>query len=331
MAMCSSENQLPTPKDPQSPFFAESNDVVDSPLPHPSPQIFANHSTSWTPVDAMTPVSTNPSRKRSRDETAFEAESISSYFTSQQVNTPAPIPEEEPVYGEGMTLLNSRTGLSISAESQTGTWYEEKVETQLHSPAASEPEFISRMPTRKSVRLDSTVPLPRQDDIAAAVAPGSPPKTLPDQPEVDDYTLALGIGWTKIPSEDPDSQAAARGWVRYIENHYPRHIHEAQILSKSKGLNAYLVGCHEGFFLFSDDLWEGRMVARDWQTCIQNLRVHPVQYEGQDILKATNTPGPDDVPTDDLGFANMNGHGYAYDVNGHDQRAYTTHDGMELD
>ena len=331
MAMCSSENQLPTPKDPQSPLFVESNDVVDSPLSHPSPPTFANHSTSWTPVDAMTPVSTNPSRKRSRDETAFEADPISSYFPSQQANTPAPIPEEEPVYGEGMTLLNPRTGLSISAESQTGTWYEEKVETQLHSPAASEPEFTSRMPTRKSVRLDSTVPLPRQDDIAAAVAPGSPPKTLPDQPEVDDYTLALGIGWTKIPSEDPDSQAAARGWVRYIENHYSRHIHEAQILSKSKGLNAYLVGCHEGFFLFSDDLWEGRMVARDWQTCIQNLRVHPVQYEGQDILKATSTPGPDDVPTDGLRFANMNGHGNAYNVNGHDQRAYTAHDGMELD
>jgi hypothetical protein len=329
--MYSPENQLPTPKDTESPFFADSNDVVDSPSPDPSHLTFANHSTSWTPVDAMTPVSTNPSRKRSRDETAFEAESISSYFTSQQVNTPAPIPEEEPVYGEGMTLLNPSTGLSISAESQTGTWYEEKVETQLHSPAASEPEFTSRMPTRKSVRLDSTVPLPRQDDIAAAVAPGSPPKLLPDQPEVDDYTLALGIGWTKIPSEDPDSQAAARGWVRYIENHYPRHIHEAQILSKSKGLNAYLVGCHEGFFLFSDNLLEGRMVARGWQTCIQNLRVHPVQYEGQDILKATNTPGPDDVPSDSLGFVNMNGHGNAYSVNGHDRRTYTAHDGMELD
>jgi hypothetical protein len=329
--MYSPENQLPTPKDTESPFFADSNDGVDSPLPHPSPLTFANHSTSWTPVDAMTPVSTNPSRKRSRDETAFEAESISSYFTSQQVNTPAPILEVEPVYGEGMTLLNSRTGLSISAESQTGTWYEVKIETQLHSPAASEHEFTSRRHTRKSVRLDSTVPLSRPDDIAAAVAPASPPKTLPDQPEVDDYTLALGIGWTKIPSEDPDSQAAARGWVRYIENHYSRHIHEAQILSKSKGLNAYLVACHEGFFLFSDDLLEGRMVARDWQSCIQNLRVHPVQYDGQDILKATSTPGPDDIPTDGLGFANTNGHGNANNVNGHGQHAYTAHDGMEID
>jgi len=41
----------------------------------------------------------------------------------------------------------------------------------------------------------------------------------PATPAVDDYTLALGIGWTKIASEDPDTQAAARDWVKYIENH----------------------------------------------------------------------------------------------------------------
>src|SRR4051812_48576351 len=98
--MPSTEHQLPTPQETQSPFFSDSGDVVDSPFQQPSPPTFANYSTSWTPVDAMTPISTNPSRKRSRDETAFEAESLSPYFLSQPVNTPAPIPEEEPVYGE---------------------------------------------------------------------------------------------------------------------------------------------------------------------------------------------------------------------------------------
>ena len=329
--MPATDHQLPTPQETQSPFFPDASDLADSPFAQASSPTFANHSTSWTPVDAMTPISTNPSRKRSRDETAFESESTSSYFPSQQVNTPAPIPEEELVYGEGMTLLNPRTGMSISAESQTGTWYEEEVETQLHSPAASEQDFRPRMPTRKSVRLDSTVSFPRQDDIAAAIAPASPPKALPDQPEVDDFTLALGIGWTKIASEDPDMQAAARGWVRYIENHYARNVHGAEIFSKSKGLNAFLVGCHEGFFLFSDDLLEGRMVARDWETCIQNLRVHPVAYEGKELLKAASTPGPDYVATNGLGIQNMNGEEIAYNANGICQHAVAPHDGMELD
>ena len=73
------------------------------------------------------------------------------------------------------------------------------------------------------------------------------------------------------------------------------------------------------------------MVARGWQACIQNLRLRPVQYEGRGILKAMNTPAPDDVPTDDLDFANMSDHGDAYNVNGNDQHAYTAHDGMEID
>ena len=153
----------------------------------------------------------------------------------------------------------------------------------------------------------------------------------PATPAVDDYTLALGIGWTKIASEDPDTQAAARGWVKYIENHYPRYVPDAEILSKSKGLNAYLVGCHEGFFLFSDDLLEGRMVARNWQDCIQNLRVHPVEYEGREILKAASTPGSDDVPTTGLGHATMNGGENIPSVNGIGHTTALVHDGMEID
>ena len=325
------DNQLPTPQETQTPFFANGDHVSDSPLLPQSPPTYASHSTSWTPVDSMTPISTNPSRKRSRDETAFENDVDNPYFPSQQVNTPAPIPEEEPVYGEGMVLLNPRTGMSVSAESQTGTWYEEKVETELKGPSVADSEFRPRMPTRKSVRMDSSAPTPRLDDIAAAVAPPSPTKTIPDQPEIDDFTLALGIGWTKIASEDPDTQAAARGWARYIENHFSRQIHGAEIMSKSKGLNAYLIGCQEGFFLFSDDLSEGRMVARNWDSCIQNLRVHPTVYEGQEVLKAERTPVPDSA-LGDGSTSTANGiAGNAAYSNGVGQHAVTSHDGMEID
>ena len=322
------DNQLPTPQETQTPFFANSDHVADAPLLPPSPPAYANHSTSWTPVDAMTPISTNPSHKRSRDKTAFQDDGESPYFPSQQVNTPAPIPEEEPIYGEGMVLLNPRTGLSVSAESQTGTWYEEKTETDLRNP---DTEIRPRMPTRKSVRMDSSVPLPRMDDIAAAVAPPSPTKTIPDQPEIDDFTIALGIGWTKIASGDPDTQAATRGWARYIENHYARHIHGAEILSKSKGLNAYLVRCQEGFFLFTDDLSEGRMVASSWDVCIHNLRVHPTIYEGQDILRAERTPVPDMVSENGLKIERFETGDDESHSNGVGQYAVTSHDGMEID
>lgn len=66
-----------------------------------------------------------PSRKRSRDDAGFE-EAMSAPV---EPPAPAPAPEpEEPIYGEGMVLLNPRTGLGVSAESQTGTWYEENAE-----------------------------------------------------------------------------------------------------------------------------------------------------------------------------------------------------------
>lgn len=324
------DNQLPTPQEAQSPFFFSNNRLSDTPLLPPSPLNFNNHFTSWTPVDAMTPISTNPSRKRSRDETAFENEMDNSYFPAPQVNTPAPI-LEEPVYGEGMVLLNPQTGISVSAESQTGTWFEEKVETESRNPPAADSDFRPTMPTRKSVRIDSTAPVPRLDDIAATVAPSSPSKTPQDQPEVDNFTLALGIGWTGLASEDPDSQAAARGWARYIENHYSSSVHGPEVLSKSKGLNAYLVGCCEGFFLFSDDLSEGRMVSRNWDTCVSNLRAHPTTYEGQETLKAERSPGPEGMSINGVNTTSALAASSVSYSNGITRHANVSRDGMDLD
>jgi hypothetical protein len=237
----------------------------------------------------MTPISTNPSRKRSRDESAFQADADGSYFTAQQVVPPEAIPEE-PIYGEGMTLLNPRTGLWISAESQTGTWYEEKEAEEAKNQPEPTTEFRPTMPSsRKSIRLSPGSVRPLLDPTISA--PASPPKMV--NPEVDEATIALGIGWTKIASEDVDIQAAARGWARYIEIHYTRHIRVAEILLKSNGLNAYLVGCQEGFYLFSENLLEGRLVGRTWDVCLQNLKSQPIAFEGDEVLKAERTPGPD--------------------------------------
>ena len=293
------QNQLPTPTD-----TPKSMDVDDGNAPSPSSYSYPNNSTTWTPVDTMTPISTNPSRKRSRDESAFEnADADGSYFPlslQQQVNTPAPIPEE-PIYGEGMTLLNPQTGVSISAESQTGTWAEEKAEQEKlvkeveAIDAAS--QFRPKIPaSRKSMRLSqSSIKMDLANILPQEVAPASPPKTActSNHPGVDEATMALGIGWTSMSSEDENIQTAARGWARYLEKHYARHIHGAEILLKSTGLNAYLVGSQEGFYLFSENLLEGRLVGRIWDNCLTNLRAQPMAFEGEEILRAERTPGPE--------------------------------------
>ncbi|KAK4939692.1 hypothetical protein LTR10_020082 [Elasticomyces elasticus] len=310
--------QLPTPSD--TPRAMEQDES--------SPTSYAHHSTTWTPVDGMTPISTNPSKKRSRDDTAFDPETDGSYFAG--VQTPAPIlEEEEPIYGEGMVLLNPKTGMAISAESQTGTWYEEKVERKAFEHEVAVANFRPKLPTsRKSVRMSqSSIRLPI--DTTVASAPASPPKTAVDRPEFDEATMALGIGWTKVSSEDEAVQAAARGWARYLENHYARHIHGAQILLKSSGLNAYLVGCQEGYFLFSEDLLEGKLVGRTWESCLQNLKAQPMLFEGEEVLRAERTPGPETVPTR-LPQRNLMENWADYERLNSPQ-AIATHGGMDLD
>ena len=241
------------------------------------------------------------------------------------MSTPAPIPEEEPIYGEGMVLLNPKTGISISAESQTGTWYEEKTEsekqvrTESFCQDGTKPDLLSR----KSQRLDLSAPplSAGLDDIAQNTLPASPPKTAVSlaEPKVDEFTIALGIGWNKIDTDDDAKVAAVRGWTRYIENHFSSAVHAPiQILAKSEGLNAYLIKSCEGFFLFSEDLSEGQFVDENWETSIQNLRTVPIVFNSAASLRAEKTPVPESHP------AVVNG-----DIK-HDHTVNGT-DGMEID
>jgi hypothetical protein len=107
------------------------------------------------------------------------------------------------------------------------------------------------------------------------------------QPVVDAFTLHLGIGWRRI-NDDEDIQAAARGWARYIENHYP--ISNAKIRLQSRALESYLVESSEGFFLFSEDLRQGRLVSQHPERAIQNLKTSPPTFDGSEIMEATETP-----------------------------------------
>jgi len=223
--------------------------------------------TSWSPASSSIPVSTNPSRKRSRDEVSEGPEDLypKSTDTMESLSTIAasPIIEEDPIYGEGMVLLNPRTGMALSAESQTGTWYEEKAELEKNAtpPLSSrsiqlqQDSSSSAIPGRKSQRLDNSAP--GLDDIALSSIRerlqrsnsndnhsrslnNSHAAITPDEPQVDDVTCLLGISWQRIQRDD-DMGPAVCGWEKYIDNHYHRQLQGAHILLKNRSLNAYLV------------------------------------------------------------------------------------------
>ncbi|KZF25251.1 hypothetical protein L228DRAFT_265727 [Xylona heveae TC161] len=225
-----------------------------------------------------------PSRKRSRDEalSPTDAAEDASYFS----HFPAPLPRKDlPLYGGAMTPLNPSSGFSSSAVS--ATWVEPNAEGNAATPAAAQADSVSST-RRKAQRLDITASRPEDVSDGAVGASNAPSSNggISD-PAVDDFTRLLGVGWTRL-SNDDGVQAAARGWARYIENHFP--VSNASIMLQSRGLGAYLVGSQQGFYLFHEELADGQLVATAWDQTLANLQARPIVFEGSEVLKATRTP-----------------------------------------
>ncbi|KAI1178239.1 hypothetical protein F4777DRAFT_130883 [Nemania sp. FL0916] len=238
-------------------------------------------------------------RKRSRDEAGVNLDVEEAKLeTVEQVKEP----EDEWVYGEGMTLIKSPSSYVASAGSQSGTWVEEKAtadEKRKNDEArAINQQARPSLRSSKSQRLDmNAVALPSAETQASRVSPvrdidpavSTPGRSadISSQPIVDNFTLHLGIGWSRI-SEDEHIQAAARGWARYIENHFP--VTNARIQLESKGLQSYLVEASEGFFLFAEHLRQGQLVSKDVNQTLVNLKSNPPVFEGLQVMTAAESP-----------------------------------------
>lgn len=219
-------------------------------------------------------------RKRSRDEAAVNLE-------ADPTPSHEPTPMEGYIYGEGMTLIKVGSGYAGDATSQSGTWVDEKV------AAASDAMPVKVQETsRKTQRLDGasnhTIQLPGS---ASSSSQASSANTISTNigPVIDDCTLQLGIGWRKISNEE-HIQAAARGWARYIENHYP--LTNVRVTLESKSLESYLVEAAEGFFLFAENLRQGQLVSQNAEGTLRNLQSNPPKFDGAITLTATESPQP---------------------------------------
>ncbi|KAI1869095.1 hypothetical protein JX265_002988 [Neoarthrinium moseri] len=278
--------------------------LQSSPLSRPGP--FCPSARPQPPVQPSFPRSAG--RKRSRDEAAINLD-----VEEAKLETIEPVKEAEDewVYGEGMVLIKKSQAYVADAGSQSGTWLEEKAaaeEKRRNEEArAIHQQERPSLRSNKSQRLDmSSVSIPAlgshlnrsspvrdvNDTVAAAPAlavDGS------SQPVIDNFTLHLGIGWSRI-NTDEHRQAAARGWARYIENHFP--INNVQIQLESKGLQSYLVEASEGFFLFAEDLQKGQFISSDLNQTFQNLKASPPVFEGLEVMTAAGTPQP--TPSQDV-------------------------------
>jgi len=239
----------------------------------------------------LTPTQATPAsaagRKRSRDEAAPNLED--DYFAVQVL--PEPENEAEWEYGEGMVLIKPNSkGRIIEAGSQTGTWAEEQAEEKVAMAAAVEKASLERPILRaaKSQRLDLSSTPPITEEVMSNGTLVNPPSPERKEPTVDDFTRHLGIGWSSMDNADADMQIAVRGWNKFIENHFP--IVNPRIRLQSRGLASYLVDAREGYFLFGEDLKQGRLVSTNLETVWINLRGAVPIFEGEIIMEAGSTP-----------------------------------------
>lgn len=217
------------------------------------------------PFAGANPTPISSKRKRSRDEASSDDED---YFP--RTSAPSVASNDDWEFGEGMTLQRK--------DGQGMTVDDEQVAKQYQSP----PKTVERPVLRnnKSKRLNLTT-----SSTTGFSAGSSPTRQSPikDEALLDVYSMNLGVGWNRM-SDDADIQSAKRGWEKYIENHFP--VTNVQILTKSSSLESYLVEASEGWFLFHEDLKQGRLVGKNLETTFRHLRSRPPVFDGEATLEA---------------------------------------------
>lgn len=193
-----------------------------------------------------------------------------------------------------MNMTDTMTGRRYSAQRQSGTWFSDTLNEKLKSSSEETPNREGdegQASKRSCIGGDGSSDV---SDFAYSTPPtGTQTPGLPTS-EVDEYSCLLGVGWKK-PSTHPDALAAIRGFCKYIDKHYP--LRDVEIMLQHKSREQYLVKASEGYFLFSEDLAQGRLISREYWTALARLQDAIPQFDGPEPVCASSSPIAD--PADD--------------------------------
>jgi hypothetical protein len=248
-----------------------------------------------SPVSVPTPSERSiVGRKRSRADVFEEVDE--DLDDGSYVSQPAqpPKPRGEPIYGPGMTLIYPDDPIGyIAAESQTGTWADER-QTHINKLRGARPAVMSRKSQMRGIGHGPRLSQSPEKENGFSPAPAVQ-DTADPQSNIDTTTLYLGVGWKRV-AENENLQAAAAGWARFIQNHF--RLADVVVQLHSEGHEAYLVqaselpGSQPLYFLFSEDLKTGRMLASTLDGVVKNLTQSPIQFEGGELQFQERTPPP---------------------------------------
>jgi hypothetical protein len=236
-------------------------------------------------------------RKRSRGDIFDDDEEYGRPLADGSIATPTH--EElakqrgQPVYGPGMTIIYpDDPGYEQAAESQSGTWVEERAEREPFKLAGMKRPSVT---SRKSQRMDSRVATSGADDLAQLVLPASM-REVTTEPLIDETTRSLGISWTRMDRTEA-LQINQRAYSKWIQNHYPR-LKDVSIWFENSAMPAYLVsainaynGQHE-YYIFANDLTEAQLVTTDPSQLIPRLKMLPALHLAAPggMIKAESDP-----------------------------------------
>lgn len=235
-------------------------------------------------------ITSSTSRKRSR--TVAEQEN----FSIETNNRPLIIPEQLAKHEKCLESADfGDFGLPNTDGNDTKCSIQKSRESLIESHLqidCSSSNFLAHAKKRgsKSMRLGADT-MTAVSDNRSHDEPKSPLALLPKNSYellADKFTRELGVGWSSLSNANSDVQVAARGWVKFIENHFP--ITNVKIQLQSKGLTSYLVEASEGYFLFTEDLKQGRLVSADPEKVCINLQGPVPTFDGEVIMEASQSP-----------------------------------------
>ena len=177
-----------------------------------------------------------------------------------------PNPKVEPRFGPGMTLIYDEPELNISPESQSGTWMEEKADTDAASTAAAIVDR-PRLPARKLSRKVNLL-----DGLENTATSG-----------IDPIVMRLGIGWKRMSEAQ---SASVAGDEAFIRNQYP-YVQSPKVLLHHEGLGIYVVrsdpidcrGTTHQWWLFKEDLKSCRLLCNANEDDVLRRLANKIQDE----------------------------------------------------
>ncbi|KAG6058376.1 hypothetical protein E4U32_004633 [Claviceps aff. humidiphila group G2b] len=215
--------------------------------------------------------------KRSRDEASINLEP--DLHTALAVEPP-----KASTHGVGKVVIHPANSHAVNASTQSCTMMQRSLDEdqraehdlQTHQPVSRNHKTQRLDRTTHKAPLRSTIYQPASMSLPENVSSANTHDAL----VIDNFTVHLGIGWRSI-SGDEHIQAAARGWARFIENNYG--LAKVRICLESKGLQSYLIEASSGYFLFAEDLRQGRLVSPTAEGALNNLQLSPPIFEGPEL------------------------------------------------